>query len=253
VRISEVSTALKRRTNSQTQVPSANISPKGFRLDSFPIHTLHKLYLAKPADLIFWKSWNWIRRLALSRPFHQIHDSYRISKDSRVNGFYPIPNTTPDNLKKDTYPSGAIWSSSKYSHRAATSLPQSSSSRHKPYDPTVCPPLRSFSMRLNPVSARRASGLGFVAQPSNPTVFCWITANPACRLWLWAATLHQLLSTSLSFFCCHHVARTWSHSATGSIEPSLLVSPLLGGPTSLRPFALALHLHWCKSSHNLHM
>jgi hypothetical protein len=30
---------------------------------------------------------------------------------------------------------------------------------------------RSFSTRPDPVSARRASGLDFVAQPSNPTVF----------------------------------------------------------------------------------
>jgi hypothetical protein len=36
--------------------------------------------------------------------------------------------------------------------------------------------------------------------------------------------------------------------ATGSIKPSLLVSPLLGGPTRHRPFALALHMHRRKSS-----
>jgi hypothetical protein len=41
--------------------------------------------------------------------------------------------------------------------------------------------------------------------------------------------------------------------ATGSLEPSLLVSPLLGGHAMLRPFALALHLHQCKSSRNLHL
>jgi hypothetical protein len=35
----------------------------------------------------------------------------------------------------------------------------------------MCPPLRSFSPRPDPVSARRASGLGFVAQPSNPADF----------------------------------------------------------------------------------
>jgi hypothetical protein len=41
--------------------------------------------------------------------------------------------------------------------------------------------------------------------------------------------------------------------ATGSLEPSVLVSPLLGGPARHRPFALALHLHQRKSSCNLHL
>jgi hypothetical protein len=34
-------------------------------------------------------------------------------------------------------------------------------------------------MRPDPVSVRRASGLGFVAQPATPTVFWWTAANPA--------------------------------------------------------------------------
>jgi hypothetical protein len=41
--------------------------------------------------------------------------------------------------------------------------------------------------------------------------------------------------------------------ATGSLEPSLLVSPLLVGPARHRPFAPSLHLHKCKSSCNLHL
>jgi hypothetical protein len=41
--------------------------------------------------------------------------------------------------------------------------------------------------------------------------------------------------------------------ATGSLEPSLLVSPLLEGPARHRPFAPALHLHQHKSSRNLHL
>jgi hypothetical protein len=41
--------------------------------------------------------------------------------------------------------------------------------------------------------------------------------------------------------------------ATGSLKPSLLVSPLLGGPASPRPFAPDLHLHQRKSSCNLHL
>jgi hypothetical protein len=56
-----------------------------------------------------------------------------------------------------------------------------------------------------------------------------------------------------SCFSCRHAARTWSRSANGSIEPNLLVSPLIGGPVRLRPFALALHSHQRKSSCNLHL
>jgi hypothetical protein len=41
--------------------------------------------------------------------------------------------------------------------------------------------------------------------------------------------------------------------ATGSLELSLLVSPLLEGPARNRHFALALHLHQRKSSRNLHL
>jgi hypothetical protein len=40
---------------------------------------------------------------------------------------------------------------------------------------------------------------------------------------------------------------------TGSLESGLLVSPLLGDPARHRPFVPALHLHQCKSSHNLHL
>jgi hypothetical protein len=38
-------------------------------------------------------------------------------------------------------------------------------------DHAACRPLRSFSARPDPVSACRAFGLGFVAQPSNPDSF----------------------------------------------------------------------------------
>jgi hypothetical protein len=41
--------------------------------------------------------------------------------------------------------------------------------------------------------------------------------------------------------------------ATGSLEPSLPISPLLGGPARHRPFAPALHLQQRKSSRNLHL
>jgi hypothetical protein len=45
------------------------------------------------------------------------------------------------------------------------------SSQRKHLDHVTCRPLRSFSARPDPISARRASGLGFVAQPSNPDGF----------------------------------------------------------------------------------
>jgi hypothetical protein len=84
---------------------------------------------------------------------------------------------------------------------------------------SLCVPQHpSISGRLDPVSARRASGLGFVAQPSNMMVLWWTAANPACRLRSWAATLHQLMSLTSSCFSCHHAVRTWSCSATVSIE-----------------------------------
>jgi hypothetical protein len=37
------------------------------------------------------KSWNKARRLALSCLYYRIHESYKISENSRVKGFYPIP------------------------------------------------------------------------------------------------------------------------------------------------------------------
>jgi hypothetical protein len=82
-------------------------------------------------------------------------------------------------------------------------------------------------------------------------VLWWTTANPTCRLWSWAATLHRVLSTTSSCFSCQHVARTWPRWPPG--PSSLLVSPLLGGPARHQPFALALHLNQRKSSHNLHL
>jgi hypothetical protein len=86
--------------------------------------------------------------------------------------------------------------------------------RPRPPDasPVILPRVRrhrSFSTCPDPVSARRASGLGFVAKPSNPTVLWWTAANLACRLRLWAATLHRLQLTNSSCFSCHHAARTW--------------------------------------------
>jgi hypothetical protein len=81
---------------------------------------------------------------------------------------------------------------------------------------------QSFSVRPDPVSDRRASGLGFVAQPSNPTVFWWTAANPTCRLRLWAATLHRLRSTTSSCFSFHHTAHTWPRWPVGPLRRAYL-------------------------------
>jgi hypothetical protein len=56
---------------------------------------------------------------------------------------------------------------------------------------------------------------GFVAQPSNLTVFWWTATNPACRLRSWAATLHRLMSTTSSCFSFHHAACTWRRCPPG--------------------------------------
>jgi hypothetical protein len=45
------------------------------------------------------------------------------------------------------------------------------SSQRKHLDHVTCRPLQSFSTRSDPVSARRASGLGFLAKLSNPDGF----------------------------------------------------------------------------------
>jgi hypothetical protein len=74
----------------------------------------------------------------------------------------------------------------------------------------------------DPVSARRASGLGFVAQPSNATVLWWPATNPVCRLRLWAATLHRLRSTTSSWFSCHNAARTWPRWPPGPSSQAYL-------------------------------
>jgi hypothetical protein len=120
--------------------------------------------------------------------------------------------------------------------------------------PTIPPRVRrhrSFLARPYPVSARRASGLGFVAQPSNrrfcgeppqtPLQTSVVSRYPA------QAPVHDFVLLFLPP-CGLHLTPL----ATGSLKPSLLVSPVLGGPARYRPFALALHLHHRKSSRNLH-
>jgi hypothetical protein len=117
----------------------------------------------------------------------------------------------------------------------------------------VCPLLRSFSVRPDPVSARRASGLGFVVQPSKSAGFVVnrrkpCVQTPVVRRYPTLAPVHDFVLLFLPP-CGPHLTPL----PTRSLEPSLLVSPLLGGPARHRPFALSLHLHQRKSSLNLHL
>jgi hypothetical protein len=72
--------------------------------------------------------------------------------------------------KGNTQTSGAIRLSSTPLHQAAMPRRSLCHLDASPMIPPCVPRHRSFSARPDPVSARRASGLGFVAQPSNPTV-----------------------------------------------------------------------------------
>jgi hypothetical protein len=135
-------------------------------------------------------------------------------------------DTLPLELKLWYNPSGENRSCSTPLHRMATPLPQTASSRRKPCDPTTCLPtsklLDAPGSRLHPPSLQS----GFVAQPSNSTVFWWTTANPACRLRSWAATLHRLLPMTSSCFSCHHAAHTWPRWPLGpSSKPTCLSTP----------------------------
>jgi hypothetical protein len=105
----------------------------------------------------------------------------------------------------------------------------------------------SWRVRI-PSPPTRPPVLALWLNPGTPTVLWWTAANPAnsvqpiCQShsWLgrhvvparpWFCGSNQEIVPDSSCFSCHHAAYTWSRSATGSIEPSLLVSPLLGGHT----------------------
>jgi hypothetical protein len=107
-------------------------------------------------------------------------------------------------------------------------------------------------MRLDPVSARQASGLGFVTQPSNPTGFMVNHRKPRMQTSVVSSypTLAPINDFVVLFLppCGPHLTPL----ATGSLESGLLVSPLFGGPARHRPFAPTLHLHQRKSSRNLY-
>ncbi len=134
----------------------------------------------------------------------------------------------------------------------------------------IGPPVRPVKAtgQTGPVQNRRtpAFGLGFVAQPSNPVVlwpnhckprglgaastpiplmtwpprssrlgvgFVAKPINPACKLQLLAATLHRLHVPDLVLLFLPACGPHLIPSATGSLERSLLVSPLLGGHTGI--------------------
>jgi hypothetical protein len=53
-------------------------------------------------------------------------------------------------------------------------------------------------------------------------VLWWTATNPACRLQLWAATLHRLRSTTSFCFSCHHAACTWPRWPPGPSSQAYL-------------------------------
>jgi hypothetical protein len=89
-------------------------------------------------------------------------------------------------------------------------------------------------MHLYSVFARRASGLGFVAQPSNPTSFVVNRRKP--RVQTSVVSRYPALAPIDDFVllflppCGPHLTPL----ATGSLKSGLFVSPLLGGPARHR-------------------
>jgi hypothetical protein len=67
-------------------------------------------------------------------------------------------------------------------HQAAASLSQSASYRHKPCNPAECPPALMIHGARGSLLRPPVSGLDFVAQPRNPRVLWWTSANPTCKL-----------------------------------------------------------------------
>jgi hypothetical protein len=147
------------------------------------------------------------------------------------------------------------------------------SSRRKHLDHAKCRPPRSFPTHPDIISdtqTEKPSSDGFVAKPPRPAY----TARPhhakrrarqafhlrrpdgllSLASFLDLATTDALapcprLRLALLAPCGLHLIP----SATRSLEPSLLVSPLLGGPARLRPFTPVLHLHKRKPSRNQHL
>jgi hypothetical protein len=128
-------------------------------------------------------------------------------------------------------------------HRTATPSPHPASSRRKPCDPAACPPLRSlptrrilslscWAFRLGfEAQTKKPSSDGFVGKPPNPAC----SARPPAKPLDLAATVHRLVHDFVLLVsppCGPHLVPL----STGSLEPSLLVSPSLGGPSRLKTF-----------------
>jgi hypothetical protein len=98
-----------------------------------------------------------------------------------------------------------------------------------------------------------ASGLSFVAQPSNPAGFVVNRRKPRVQT---SVVSHYPAPALIDDFVLLFLPSCGPHLtplATGSLESGLLVCPVLGGPARHRPFVPALHLHQRKSSCNLHL
>jgi hypothetical protein len=144
------------------------------------------------------------------------------------------------------------------------------SSRRKHLDHATCRPLRSFSTRPDPVSSRRAWGLGFVAQPRNPDIFVvnrrkprglsaaftpiplmtWPPRRPGSTLVL--RLNQEIIHDFILLFlppCGPHLI-LFGHRVHRP-EPTCLSTPRR--PHRLRPFAPTLHLHQRKSSCNIYL
>jgi hypothetical protein len=136
------------------------------------------------------------------------------------------------------------------------------------FEASRCP--RAKSARPVPVCLlHQVFDLGFVAQPRNPMILWWTTTNLAdlvcpprqSHSWLGihgrpglvlALRLNQGTVHDFVLLFLPPCGPLRIPSATGSLEPSLLVSPHLKGHRH-RPFALVLHMYQRKSSRNLHL
>jgi hypothetical protein len=129
-------------------------------------------------------------------------------------------------------------------HRTATPSPHPSSSRRKPCDPATCPPLRSFPTRPDSVCRVGPSDLVLRPKPRNcPPMVLWANhETPRARLGLLPSLLTRPPPCTGSIVhnfvllvsppCGPHLVPL----STGSLEPSLLVSPSPGGPSRLKTF-----------------
>jgi hypothetical protein len=115
-------------------------------------------------------------------------------------------------------------------HRTATPSPHPASSRHKPCDPSACPP----GSRLRRVGS---SDLVLRPKPRNlPPMVLWANhqtprAQPSLPAPCTGSIVHDFVLL-VSPPCSPHLVPP----STGSLKPSLLVSPSPGGPSRLKTF-----------------